>query len=92
MERWALGPGSVLPVGRVGRAEAICCPDLSDSALSVGCPPPWSSARTGGLQSGGGDSSLGIPTPASVQAQGQAGWCWYNQGSALDPQTDPSHL
>ena len=91
MERWALGPGSVLPVGLVGRAEAICCPDLSDSALSVGCPPPWSSARTGGLQSGGGDSSLGIPTPASVQAQGQAGWCWYNQGSALDPQTDPSH-
>ena len=99
MERRALGPGSVLPVGLVGRAEATCCPDLPDGARPVGCPPPWSSARTGGLLSGGGGSALGIATPASVQPQGQAGWCWYNQGSALDPQTDralgplwPEHL
>lgn len=88
MERQALGPGSMLPVGLVGRAEATCFPDLPDGAPPVGCPPPWSSARTGGLLSGEGGSALGIPTPASVQAQGQAGWCWYNQGSALEPQTD----
>lgn len=40
MERQALGPGSMLPVGLVGRAEATCFPDLPDGAPPVGCPHP----------------------------------------------------